>query len=254
MFEELPKTRDEAIRLGSVSYFTGEPCKHGHIDKRYTKTNWCYACKRRYNANDYSLYTDRVKESTKKSYINNKENARKCSRNWALKNPDKVKAIKKKNKDKYHDKYLENEKLRVRNKRRSDPYFRLCRNMSKAVWEWLNGRKGFQHWCDIVGYSAETLICHLQSKFKPGMTWDNYGCYWHVDHVKPLSKCRSFEEAWDIGNLQPLEALENLKKHNKYSGEFDVDGRTDRTVESFGSQESDSDILNAIFPRKEIVE
>jgi CRISPR/Cas system Type II protein with McrA/HNH and RuvC-like nuclease domain len=33
-------SRDEAIRLGQNWYFTGKPCKHGHVDKRRVD-NWC---------------------------------------------------------------------------------------------------------------------------------------------------------------------------------------------------------------------
>jgi len=50
------------------------------------------------------------------------------------------------------------------------------------------------------------------------MTWENYGEFWHVDHVKPLSWCDTIEEAWDINNLQPLKATENLSKNNRYIG------------------------------------
>lgn len=33
----LPKTREEAKKTGSKYYFTGQPCKHGHIAPRKTK-------------------------------------------------------------------------------------------------------------------------------------------------------------------------------------------------------------------------
>jgi 5-methylcytosine-specific restriction endonuclease McrA len=41
--KDLPKTRAEAKRLGSKYYFTGEPCKHGHIAPRKTKGS-CLEC------------------------------------------------------------------------------------------------------------------------------------------------------------------------------------------------------------------
>lgn len=44
MYEgELPKTRSEAKATGAKYYFTGEPCKHGHIAPRKTK-GACLAC------------------------------------------------------------------------------------------------------------------------------------------------------------------------------------------------------------------
>lgn len=42
----LPRTRREAYEAGSRHYFTGKPCKHGHIDKRFTKTGACVECAR----------------------------------------------------------------------------------------------------------------------------------------------------------------------------------------------------------------
>jgi hypothetical protein len=40
---EYPKTRKEAKALGAKYYFTGEPCKHGHISPRKTKGS-CTQC------------------------------------------------------------------------------------------------------------------------------------------------------------------------------------------------------------------
>ena len=39
----LPKTREEAKKTGSKYYFTGQPCKHGHIAARKTK-GACIEC------------------------------------------------------------------------------------------------------------------------------------------------------------------------------------------------------------------
>lgn len=41
--ETLPRTRKEAQQSGATHYFTGEPCKHGHIAPRKTK-GACIEC------------------------------------------------------------------------------------------------------------------------------------------------------------------------------------------------------------------
>jgi len=41
--DTLPKTRKEAQALGATHYFTGEPCKHGHVAPRKTK-GACIEC------------------------------------------------------------------------------------------------------------------------------------------------------------------------------------------------------------------
>ena len=40
----MKKTRAEAIKALDDYYFTGKPCKHGHISKRHTISGTCYTC------------------------------------------------------------------------------------------------------------------------------------------------------------------------------------------------------------------
>ena len=54
------------------------------------------------------------------------------------------------------------------------------------------------------------------------MNWQNYGKYWHLDHIVPLSEFRyeSYDDpemraAWALSNLRPLEKSKNLEKSNK---------------------------------------
>ncbi len=72
-----------------------------------------------------------------------------------------------------------------------------------------------------LGCSIDELKLHLESKFKPGMTWENHSLLgWHIDHIKPLA---SFDltnrdellKAIHYTNLQPLWAEENMKKGSK---------------------------------------
>lgn len=37
-------TRPEAMALGLKRYFTGKPCKHGHVDERYISSKQCVRC------------------------------------------------------------------------------------------------------------------------------------------------------------------------------------------------------------------
>jgi hypothetical protein len=49
------------------------------------------------------------------------------------------------------------------------------------------------------------------------MSWENWGEYWHIDHIKPLAAFdltvrEEFLRAVHWTNLQPLEKLANLRK------------------------------------------
>lgn len=75
-----------------------------------------------------------------------------------------------------------------------------------------------------LGYSLAELKVHLESLFRPGMSWENYGA-WHIDHVRPccmfdFSIPEQFAEGWALDNLQPLWKRENLSKGNKETGLF----------------------------------
>ncbi len=68
-----------------------------------------------------------------------------------------------------------------------------------------------------LGCSLEYLKNHLESKFQPGMTWENQG-KWHMDHIIPLSSTKIEKDLYKLchyTNLQPLWAVDNLKKGKK---------------------------------------
>ena len=75
---------------------------------------------------------------------------------------------------------------------------------------------------EIVGCTFEELKIYIENQFTEGMSWDNYGIDgWHVDHIKPLAVANSQEEIISLNhytNLQPLWALDNLKKGATFDG------------------------------------
>lgn len=93
---------------------------------------------------------------------------------------------------------------------------------SLALRIWGTVKKGYKSatTMKLVGCSIEFLKIHLQNKFKPGMTWTNYGA-WHIDHIRPcasfdLSKPTEQRKCFNFTNLQPLWAKENLSKGKRY--------------------------------------
>jgi 5-methylcytosine-specific restriction endonuclease McrA len=73
---------------------------------------------------------------------------------------------------------------------------------------------------EMLGCTMEQFKRHIESKFKRGMTWDNHGEAWHIDHIVPLSHFdftneTQFASATHYTNLQPLWASQNLRKGDR---------------------------------------
>jgi len=108
---------------------------------------------------------------------------------------------------------------KLRERRRNDPFLRLREAIRGSVRAYLGSKKTRRSATfEIVGCTPDFLRSHLEKQFKPGMTWENYGSHWHVDHRIPLASGNSPEEIMGLShwtNLQPLEAMENLLKSDK---------------------------------------
>jgi hypothetical protein len=244
-------TRQEAIAQGLKHYFTGKPCKHGHLAPRFTNRRQCLECNRLAAAARYfedpQASTDKVaawREVNRESYLAKgrayyQENKEEILRKSRVANATSERKAAKASSDRaYRDRNAENIKAKRRayyeeNKARIkrsqaeyskarasvDPAYRLVRRLRKRVWDALV--KGYKAapTLELIGCSVDSLMDHLEAQFAEGMTWDNYG-RWHVDHIRP---CASFDltdpaqqrECFHWSNLQPLWALENLQKGAK---------------------------------------
>ena len=84
----------------------------------------------------------------------------------------------------------------------------------------LAHKKNGEHTNKILGFTRNELYRHLESKFDEHMSWQNYGTYWHIDHIIPVSYFIK-NDILDpkvinaLSNLQPLEAKANIRKGNK---------------------------------------
>ena len=110
------------------------------------------------------------------------------------------------------------EKRRIANlKRLEKPEVRLHNNVARLVRYSLKEAKGKCRTEDLLGYSMVTLKKHIENQFNEKMSWDNYGSYWHIDHIIPRSWPNiSFEEVWALENLRPLEAKANIAKADSW--------------------------------------
>ena len=113
---------------------------------------------------------------------------------------------------------------RNRERRAEDPSYRIRCNLSGRVSSALKdaGTRKSTRTMELTGCSIQELLTHLESKFEEGMTWENHG-EWHIDHIRPcasfdLLKMEDQRQCFHWTNLQPLWALDNLRKSSRWNG------------------------------------
>ena len=183
-------------------------------------------------AEKYQLKREYYIEKAKQNHQSNKERDNERNRNYQKENADKVNTQKliyrSKNRDKsraWDKKYRDANKAKIndklRERRRNDPFRRLRDAIRGSIRAYLGSKKTRRgSTFEIVGCTPDFLRGHLERQFKDGMTWENYGSHWHVDHRIPLASGNSADEIKGLShwtNLQPLEALENIIKSDKIS-------------------------------------
>jgi hypothetical protein len=75
-------TRDRARALGLTRYFTGEPCKHGHVAERWMSGGRCTACRREWRAANLEKVKERDRERARRCRAADPERARENWRRW----------------------------------------------------------------------------------------------------------------------------------------------------------------------------
>ena len=188
----------------------------------------CSQCKKQKNYSDFNK-DKRTKDGL---YSECKSCSYEYQKNWRKKNRVKIREYRKNHREHnkiYHKKWMgKNREVWNRycrnyekQKRKTNPKFRIDSNLSSTISMALKGKKAGRKWENLVGYTSDELTKHLEAKFKPWMLWENYG-KWHIDHIIPKSHLKyktaedpEFKKCWALENLQPLEAIENIRKRNK---------------------------------------
>lgn len=145
-------------------------------------------------------------------YKDNKEKVIKRVGNYAKNNIDKI--------SKYQKEYRKINRVKLNkysyDRNRLDKIFYLKSRLRKAIIQSIN-KKGFVKILrteDIIGCDFDFFINYIEAQFTAGMNWKNI----HIDHIKPLFCAKTEIEVIELNhytNLQPLFALDNLKKGSK---------------------------------------
>lgn len=230
---KLIRSRKEAKELGLTRYFTGHPCKHGHVAERDVINATCVECslgwKRRnaervlqyakdwyYQNREHSLKvkkkylrTEAGKAAMKRTREKNRENCIAASREWRKKYPERDK----KSQDNW---YANNGLKRHHYKYRNDPNYKLGMQLRSRIRHAIKSKRAGSAVRDL-GCSINELRFYLEGKFYGEMSWDGWGKVWELDHIKPLASFdltnrKQFLQAAHYTNLQPLLKSEHWVK------------------------------------------
>jgi len=120
---------------------------------------------------------------------------------------------------KHRNQRMKYDNLYRKNRKRKDINFKILCNLRIRICDAIRNHIKSKSTKKLIGCSVEQLKQHLESQFKPGMSWSNYG-KWHIDHIRPcvsfdLSKPEEQRKCFHYTNLQPLWAKDNLSKGSK---------------------------------------
>jgi len=179
--------------------------------------------RRQYDAKYRKKNRDKINARFRKWYKNNSKHQKKV-KEYREKNKEKILKYFEEYRKKpgYKEKFNLYMKNYMNNKLKTDPDFKLKMQLRHRIYLALKvkGISKSKRTMKLLGCTVEELWKHLESKFQPGMTKENYG-KWHVDHIRP---CASFDLTdpkqqsicFHYTNLQPLWAKDNIRKGAKY--------------------------------------
>ena len=218
-------SRTDARAQGLSRYFTGKPCKRGHIAERILASGTCIECskiieakylakpetivKRKahgvaYRANPgikaqrkayYTAWISRLGNHTRKM----KQNA-----TWSAKIETKT---------------------RQAIRRATEPQYRIPRMLRSRLNMAIRTGHGGGSAVRDLGCTIPEFKAYIEAQFQPDMTWENWTVDgWHLDHKVPLAVFDltdrvQFLKASHYSNYQPLWAEHNLQKGNRLNWE-----------------------------------
>lgn len=168
--------------MKAETYFTGRPCKRGHLAERFVSCGICVECNRLHAAQSRIANPEGTRLAVKRAHAlyGNRYRAghSAADKRWKAANPDAVKA--------YGRRAYE----------KSDPaYWRAARSKRRAAER-----------CQMPAWADERAIQTIFARCPEG---------YHVDHAIPL-RGRLVSGLHVESNLQYLPASVNRRKHNQF--------------------------------------
>lgn len=179
-----PGERSRAKLAGSLTYFTGAACPHGHVTERYTGSGTCIGCRLARQTADG--FHEKHRAASKKSYRKNKDKVLVWCKDYRAENGDKIKEWKK-------------------DWNRRNPEKGRAYNVNRRAREaGASGRLSAEDVRDIVNrQKGRCAVCGTKTKLE-------------MDHMMPLALGGGSHRH----NFQGLCKSCNIRKHAKHPIDF----------------------------------
>ena len=180
-------------------------CKNEKLDGEMCKErNLCSECQREYCRNYKKTHREAVSAYNKQYKKIHKSTISLYNKEYNIANRETI--------QKRHTRYL-------REKRKNDPNYKISLAYRNRVKKIVKGQLNTSS-ISLLGCNVPTFMEWIESQFVEGMTFENHGSVWHLDHVIPCSKfdnCIETERlrCFNWSNIQPLFGAINLKKKNR---------------------------------------
>ena len=186
-------TRAEAKAQGLKRYFTGKPCKHGHIDTRAVSNGSCRECDR---LKALAVNPDAKRKAKREYMARTRERWNEYISQWREENAEHVQAYSKA----YDEAHQEEKAARIKEWRKANPE-KSAAYVIERQRKCQMGDMTATEWAQLKEIYSERDRLNAEA-----------GCIaFHVDHITPLAK----GGAHHPDNLQILSAEENLSKGAK---------------------------------------
>jgi hypothetical protein len=166
----------------------------------------------------YTLFSKKGKQKPYecKACLNTRERDRRSG------NPEEYNKKKRESYQVRKNKINETRRKNLQRRRDEEPRYRVMMALHVRLYDAVKHQRGVKSakTIELLGCTVEQLQTFIEAEFTDGMTWENYG-EWHIDHIRP---CASFnledpeeqKKCFHWTNLQPLWALDNIRKGDKW--------------------------------------
>lgn len=237
-------SRESARDAGLTQYFTGKPCKHGHVAARQVINAACVACRNLASERSRKKHPDRSEISRRNWYQRERDRLIAYSAEWRVKNAQRVAAQKREYYEKHREATLTNNakwvaknperskqikrawdernrdtrKIRDRASRekhkeallhRKREFYKNNKAMYRAWWAEYRAAKlrAMPSWAD----KTEILAIYREAQRLTRETGNKH----EVDHIIPLQG-KNVCGLHLAGNLRIVTREINRRKHNKF--------------------------------------